>query len=291
MALLARLGRELAPPLHSMKPFRVDSAIAGWLDARRAERLAGFTDVFSVDADALSFRVALDNDASRTSAMATVTAALAAEGALSPWRNELYAVAPTFGASPWFRMERAAARYFGVHTWAAHINGIVRGVPETMMWFARRSSRKAIDPGMLDNLVGGGIAAGISLEATLAKEAWEEAGIPSGMAARALSAGAVHIWRHQPDGLQSETIFVNDLWLPEEFTPENQDGEAIGHRRVGLLEAARLIAVAEGDDAVTADASLVILDYLLRQHAIAPASPAYPGLSALRSPQAAARRA
>ena len=43
------------------------------------------------------------------------------------------------------------------------------------MWIARRSPAKAIDPGMLDNLVGGGVAAGQTITTTLIKEAWEEA--------------------------------------------------------------------------------------------------------------------
>ena len=49
--------------------------------------------------------------------------------------------------APWFLLERAAARYFGVHTCAAHVNGLVRGATATTMWFARRSADKAIDPG------------------------------------------------------------------------------------------------------------------------------------------------
>ncbi len=43
------------------------------------------------------------------------------------------------------------------------------------MWIARRSPTKPIDPGMLDNLVGGGLAAGLTVAQTLVKEGWEEA--------------------------------------------------------------------------------------------------------------------
>jgi len=178
-----------------------------------------------------------------------------------------------------------------VHTWAVHINGVVQRPAGPQMWFARRSADKAIDPNQLDNLVGGGIAAGTTIVATLAKEAWEEAGISSELAARSHPAGTVHLWREQPDGLQSETIFVHDLWLPEDFLPANQDGEANDHRRVTLAEAARLIALTDGPDVVTADASLVVLDFLLRQTVIDPASPCCIGLRQLLHAQAAARRA
>jgi 8-oxo-dGTP pyrophosphatase MutT (NUDIX family) len=289
--ILARLGRALAAPAHACHPLRAGAATVGWLDAARLARIAQFTDVFSVDSDGAAFLPALCDEPSRSEALAGVAAALADEGALSKWRNELYAVAPTFGAPPWFRLERAAARYFGVHTWAAHINGVVRGESEASMWLARRSADKAIDPLQLDNLVGGGIAAGTTIADTIVREAWEEAGIPRALAAQAQPAGALHIFRAQPDGLQSETIFVHDLWLTAEFVPVNQDGEAIEHRRVAFAEAARLIALSSGRDAATADASLVIVDFLLRHRAIAPASPACAGLRQLLHSQAAARRA
>jgi len=289
--ILERLGRALAPPERVYRPLRVGSTIAGWLDAGRVARIAQFGAVFAVNSDGVAFHPALRDEAARSEAMAGIAATLAAEGALTPWRDELYAVAPTFGAPPWFRLERAAARYFGVHTWAVHVNGVVRGATAATMWLARRSADKAIDPLHLDNLVGGGIAAGTGIPETLVKEAWEEAGIPRTLAAQAQCVGALHIHRDQPDGLQSETIFVHDLWLPEEFVPSNQDGEANEHRRVALEEAARLIALADGRDVVTADAGLVILDFLLRHGAIDPASPACPGLRDLLHPQAAARRA
>jgi 8-oxo-dGTP pyrophosphatase MutT (NUDIX family) len=289
--ILQRLGRVLAAPARVYRPLRVGSAIAGWLDADRIARIAQFGAIFTLNSDGIAFHPALRDEAARSEALSGVAATLAAEGALTPWRDELYAVAPTFGAPPWFRLERAAARYFGVHTWAVHINGVVRGAPEATMWLARRSADKAIDPLQLDNLVGGGIAAGADIAETLAKEAWEEAGIPRALATQAQRAGALHIYRDQPDGLQSETIFVHDLWLPDEFAPSNQDGEAIEHRRVAMDEAARLIALTIGCDVVTADASLVIVDFLLRRGAIDPASPACTGLRRLLHPQAAARRA
>jgi 8-oxo-dGTP pyrophosphatase MutT (NUDIX family) len=290
-AILVRLGRALAAPARILHPLRVDTANVGWLDDERAVRVSQFDNVFATAGDGMTFVPALRDEPSRSEAMARVTATLAAEGALTKWRNELYAAAPTFGAPPWFRLERAAARYFGVHTWAAHINGLVGGMEDPRMWLARRSADKAIDPLRLDNLVGGGIASGTTLAETLAKEAWEEAGIPRQLASQTLPAGALHIWREQPDGLQSETIFVHDLWLPADFIPANQDGEAIEHRVVAMNEAARLIALPGGPDEVTADASLVVLDFLLRRGAIAPSSPARPGLQHLLHAQAAARRA
>jgi 8-oxo-dGTP pyrophosphatase MutT (NUDIX family) len=116
------------------------------------------------------------------------------------------------------------------------------------------------------------------------KEAWEEAGIPASLAGQARAAGAVHLCREQPDGLQRETIFVHDLWLPADFVPAGQDGEVVEHRLVSLPEAARLIANTSGDDVVTADAALVVLDCLMRQGLIAPDARQFLALDALRHP-------
>ncbi len=274
-AIVARLAAALARPSGPYCPFVVDGSAVGLIDKQRAARLAEFADVFDVRGGQLRFAPELSEAPSRTAALAHVAQVLAREGSLTAWRDERYAVARAFGAPPLLLLERAAARYFGIHTYAAHANGYVRrdGVE---LWFARRSPTKAIDPGQLDNLVGGGISADAApqlgndaVRVTVIKEAWEEAGISSHVAACAQRTGTIDICRAQPDGLQRETIFVHDLELPDEFQPRNQDGEAVEHRRVSLVQAARLIANADGPELVTADASLVVLDFLLRHGAIA----------------------
>jgi len=283
-AIHARLARELAPPTPVLRPLRIDGAVAGWVDDERASRLAQF-DVFDVAADRIVFTAGIDDRASRTAAMARVARQLADDGLLTRWRDERYEVAQEFGAPPWFELERAAARYFGVLTHAAHINGLVRRSDRAVaMWIARRSDTKAIDPGMLDNLVGGGIATGHTVASTVIKEAFEEAGIEASVASHAIGVGKVHICRQQPDGLQRETIFVHDLWLPEDFVPECHDGEVVEHALVPLDDTAALIAGAAGPDAVTADASLVILDCLLRHGAISAHAPLRRPLESLRIP-------
>ena len=199
--------------------------------------------------------------------MAHVAHALRADGELPAWRDELYAIAPSFDAPMAFALERGAARWFGVRTYAAHVNGFVGEGAAVRLWFARRSATKAIDPGMLDNLVGGGIAAGATVRDTVIREAWEEAGIPASVARTARAYGTVRLRRALPDGLQDETIYVHDLALADAFFPANQDGEAVEHRLLDLTTSARLIAATDGPDVVTVDASLVTLDFLLRRDA------------------------
>ena len=280
-AIQARLALALAAPEGDYVALRIGGHTVGWLDPTRAARLSAFASVFDRADGEIRLAARLSDCATRTAAVEDVTRVLAGEGLLSAWRDERYAVAVEFGAPPLVDIERAAARYFGIRTYAVHINGLVRGGGGLRMWLARRSPTKAIDPGLLDNLVGGGIATGYGVLETLRKEAWEEAGIPADVAARARPQGSIDICRLQPQGLQRETVFVYDLELDADFRPANQDGEAVEHRQLTMAEAAELIAD-NGDGAVTADASLVILDCLLRHGALGPDSPGLRALSAFR---------
>ena len=280
--LAARLARALSPPRCRLRPWIVDGHAAGYLDDARSGRIAGFPGVFEVTADAIRFDRTLADPPARTRAVDDVAQTLAAEGALTRWRNERYAVAASLHATPLFEIERAAARYFGIATHAAHVNAVTGRDGGTLMWIARRSPMKPIDPGLLDNLVGGGIAAGASIADTVLKEAWEEAGIPVELAASAQPAGAVRIFREQPDGIQRETLHVHDLRLPPDFVPRSEDGEVAAYRLAPIEQVSFWIGNETGEDVVTADASLVIADWLLRHGHIPRTARAHPALLALR---------
>jgi 8-oxo-dGTP pyrophosphatase MutT (NUDIX family) len=277
-----RLGRALAAPAVAYEPFVIADHVVGWVTPERAQRLTHWPQFFRRRDRALELAPSVDTPQARTEAIAAVARTLAAEGALSAWRDERYAVAASPGEEALFELERAAARYFGIHTFAAHANGLTGDEDRWRMWLARRSPGKAIDPGLLDNLVGGGIAAGSDAPATLVKEAWEEAGLAKPLSRHAQCAGSVDICRATSDGLQRETIYAYDLWLPADFAPANQDGEAVGHR---LYVPEDVLAVLATDD-ITADASLVIVDFLIRHGHIPPGDPGFAALDALRRPPA-----
>jgi len=260
----ARLSALLSPPTVALVPLCAAGHRIGFLTPDRAQRLERF-DAIRRHGDGLE--IACDQR-ERDAAMANVARTLAAEGLLSAWRDERYAVRTDFEAPALFEIERAAARYLGIHTYAAHVNGLVRGPDGIRMWLARRSATKAIDPGMLDNLVGGGIAAGTTIADTVVKESWEEAGIPATTATQATRAGELTVFRQQRDGIQHETIYAHDLWLPPDWTPANQDGEAVEHRLVTLAAAADIVGSETPPDVMTADASLVTLDCLVRLRAM-----------------------
>lgn len=248
------------------RPFVVDRTCVGWMRPSFVAELAPWRDVFVLRADG-GVELAADGDAmeTRTAAVARVVKKLAADGVIAGWRDELYPVrtGPDATGDTLFTIERAAARAFGITSEAVHVNGIVADARSDAqaLWIARRSSAKAIDPGMLDNLVGGGIPTGLSVRETLAKEAWEEAGLASSVAARATPGRRLRIRRDVPEGLQSEVIHVHDLVLAPGTLPRNVDGEVAEFRLVSIGDA---IGILEQGDAMTADASLVTLDWLER---------------------------
>ncbi len=187
------------------------------------------------------------------------------------WRDELVSVSHHYAAPELLRIERSASRHFGMMCYGAHLNAFTRVNGLSQAWVARRSSTKAIDAGRLDNLVGGRIAAGLTVDETLRKEAWEEASIPPALLDNAPCVSAVRVEYSVPEGLHREILFVHDLWLPQDFKPANQDGEVSEIRLVPLEEVVQQILAGE----FTLDAGTVMIDGLLRQGILSPEDPLY----------------
>ena len=198
--------------------------------------------------------------------MAEVASALSREGAIHGWRGETYAVCAKEGGAPLFHLERAAMRFFGLPSAASHLNGYLIDNKNLDIWIARRAATKAIDPGMLDTLVGGGIPSGEDAWRTLLRECGEEAGIPIALAEKARPAGSLRVCREVPEGLHSEILYAYDLALPADFTPHNNDGEVSEFLN---LEPAPLVErIARGE--LTVEAGLVAADFLRRRGLISP---------------------
>jgi 8-oxo-dGTP pyrophosphatase MutT (NUDIX family) len=204
----------------------------------------------------------------RDAAWAEINARLRAQGLILAWRDEPFAVTSLASGRVLARFERAAARFWGTLTLGAHANGFTtdaQGRPLSM-WVATRSPHKPTDPGLHDNLIGGGVPWGQSPRETLLREAWEEAGLP-GAALQALRPGRViRLCRDIPEGLQLEDLHCFDLPLPPDLLPQNQDGEVAGFERLPLPDA---LAVAAGPT-MTVDAALVVLDCALRHGIVQP---------------------
>jgi 8-oxo-dGTP pyrophosphatase MutT (NUDIX family) len=224
----------------------------------------------------------LGTNPSRASSRATssIAAVGARVGFVPNWREEPVSVAPHYGQPELFRIERAATRPFGLMAYGAHLNGFTRRKNREHAWIARRAKSKQVDPGKLDNLVGGRIAAGMSVDETLRKEAWEEAGMKPALLKGLDCIGAVRVEYSVPEGLHREILFVHDLWLAEDFTPENQDGEVSEMKCMPVEDVIAALLAGE----FTLDAGVVMIDGLLRLGAVLPEDPSYLDLLRLMKP-------
>jgi len=227
----------------------------GWIAAPFARVLEAYPDAFARVGDGVAI-VSPDR-------LRAAVRDLHAGGWISGWRDENFEVrAP--GGRMLFNLERAAFRRLGLQARAVHLNGWVRVGDGWRLWVARRSVTKPIDPGMLDNLVGGGIGAGFAASDTLRKECGEEAGLPLTLARGAVPAGCLHILREVPDGVHAETIHAFDLELPTDFVPSNKDGEVSEFALLSAGEVEKLLAAGE----FTVDAGTVTIDFLWRRGAL-----------------------
>lgn len=264
-SLAARSGFEAATKLRLMAGGRQ----VGWLPRTHAGILRGIGAVLGPEQPLADGSVAVallpgcDDFDARSAALQTLARQLADAGHVRGWRDELFAVTAALDAPAVAVVERAAARFLGLLTFASHMNGIVDGGAndQPALWISRRSPAKAVDPGMWDNLVAGGMPHGSDPLATLVRECEEESGIPPGLAQGVQAHGMIEVLRDLPEGVQWEQVYVYDLLLPPGFTPHNRDGEVSEHRRV---EVAPLLAIMSAG-AMTVDATLVTLDALRRR--------------------------
>lgn len=195
--------------------------------------------------------------------LTTVNAALRAQGLVRGWRDELFALFDPVNGETLAALERAACRFWGTLTLGAHANGYIAdatGRP-THLWLATRSLGKPTDPGLQDNLVGGGVPAGQTPFETLQREAWEEAGLAwhgPALLRHQAAPHALRLHRDVPEGRQLELLQAWDLQLDPAWRPENQDGEVAAVQCLPVHEALACTP------AMTLDAALVTLDFGLR---------------------------
>ncbi len=272
MSLLDRIRYCQRRDVARFRRFAVAGLPVGWVAHRLADRLRGFPQVFAVSDDIVRVADKLDGFEKRSRAVGDAILRLREEGWFPGWRNEAFAVAPDFHAPPLLQIERGAARAFGIRCYCVQLNGIVRRGGEPQTWIARRSLGKPVGPGKLDQIVGGGVPAGVGLRDTLIKECAEEAAIPAALARRARPVGAVAYLMQDGDICDDEVLFNYDLVLPPDFTPINTDGEVAGFEPWPL---ARVKAALGDSDDFLFDVALSLIDFLVRHGVVGPSDPHY----------------
>lgn len=233
---------------------------AGSVARSHLQTLARWREALRVDDAAVTMTLPA---AERDAFFADANARLRAEGLVVAWRNETYPVLAEADGRLLATFERASSRFWGTLTFGGHCNGYVAGADgrPSHLWIARRALTKATDPGLLDNLIGGGVPHGQTPLETVIREGWEEAGLePAQM--RGLEPGRiVGLARDIPEGFQNERIHAWDLALAPGLEPRNQDGEVSAITRMPVAEVLARVAAGE----MMVDAALVTLDFALRR--------------------------
>ncbi|WP_249211265.1 NUDIX domain-containing protein [Gluconobacter cerinus] len=160
------------------------------------------------------------------------------------------------------RVDRGAIPVLGVAAEGIHMNGLVEHSTGTMLWIARRSMSKRLDPGKLDHLVAGGMSAGLDPQMTVIKEAQEEAGIPEELSRRAVPVSRLHYAMDRPEGLRRDVLHCYDLILPEDFVPVAEDGEVESFHLIPLADAFSLV---RDTDDFKFNVNLVLIDLFIRR--------------------------
>lgn len=253
-------------------PFIIDGVILGYPLKVFAKELTRWKDVFILKDNTLLLHPALSTPEARTKACQPVMQSLYKEGVIDSWVGEPYSVCLEYGTPPHFLIERAAVTFMGLRGFGIHINGLVKKNDGIHIWIARRTKDKPFWPGMLDQMVAGGQPAGIGRMQNVIKESAEEANIPKEVAEKAKHISTIHYRGETHRGMNVDTLFNYDLWLAEDFIPENTDGEVDEFILMPIQELAQLTAdTSEFKD----NCNLVNIDLLIRLGLINESDPDY----------------
>jgi 8-oxo-dGTP pyrophosphatase MutT (NUDIX family) len=176
-------------------------------------------------------------------------------------RGEFFDVRSAPGGPVLAVIDRGALPVFGIAAEGVHLHGLVRRADGLHIWVARRAADKKLDPGKLDHLVAGGIAAGMDAAQTLIKEAEEEAGLPPDLLRAARRTGTLSYVLERPEGLRRDRLHCYELEVPENFTPRPIDGEVAGFE---LWPAADVLDAVLNTEKFKFNVNLVLLDFFAR---------------------------
>ncbi len=252
--------------------FIIEDITVGAIHCSRLELLKSYPQIFQVFSNRVKLHPRLDSPAARTEAVDAVLRNWRKKGIIQGWRDEQYRVTSSFDRPPLMLVERSAAPFFGVINYGVHLNGFTEKEGNCYMWLARRSAQKSRFPGHLDHLVAGGHTAGMSTRQVMLKECHEEAGIPGELARQAQPAGAISFCMDEYQTLRRDVLFVYDLKLPENFVPQNMDGEVA---EFFLWSLAKVLETVACTRTIKTNCNLVMIDFLVRHGYLCPDDPHY----------------
>ena len=198
--------------------------------------------------------------------------ALKSQGMLPGWRGEAVRLYGANETAPLLEVERALLRPLGLMLRTVQVNVFSFHDRKLKVWIARRAGTKAVDPGKLDSLVGGGISGDETPLEALLRECHEEAGIGRAIARRAVPVGVMDSTASTMDGpaavLHRERLMLYDLKVPPDFNPSLVDGETA---QVQCLPPAEVLASLAGGN-WTNEGAWATRDLVARYGVVMPAA-------------------
>jgi 8-oxo-dGTP pyrophosphatase MutT (NUDIX family) len=247
----AALATASRPPPEFI-PWFCGHIVLGYMSPPRARLLAAHLTPTCLQAHRLEWDAGHWSTPQRSAALQDALLSLRALGHLPGWRNEPFAFYAEGCETALFKAERAGFYFLGMCSDAVHVNGFTA---DGRMWIARRSASKHVDPGLLDNLSAGGVAAGETIETCLQRELYEEAGIRLRAEHLLRFRGTTHVGRVRDGGWHVERLHVYNLLLQVNEQPCNHDGEV---QEFLLLTAAELADLVDAKKS-TPDAAAAIV--------------------------------
>ncbi len=246
--------------------FRIDGRDYGWIAKSLHNLIADLPDVFTVSDNSIDLASRFADFDARSQILDDVSRDIAHHFG-TKMRREMYPIIQQWGDVPLAQIDRAAVPWFGVKGFGIHVNGFVRKPDGIYLWIGERAGDRLIDPGKLDNMIGGGQPIGLSLEENVCKEAEEEAGLDATVARTAKQVSTIHYRLERHNGLRNDVLFVYDLELPADLIPRNTDGEVAGFHLLPVAEVAEIVRTS---NRFKFNCNLVIIDFMIRHGFLPP---------------------
>lgn len=136
----------------------------------------------------------------------------------------------TLDGKPVFEMNSQGTEIFGNVSFSVQLIAWTMRPEGKLYWLQRRAMTKAVCPGHLGTIAGGGLHVGEKKSDAMAREAQEEASIPLDLSrSRMKACGTVSYHRARSflgnAGSYPIVSYVYEMELPETFVPEPNDGE------------------------------------------------------------------
>ena len=246
-------------------PFRIGDAQVGWLEPEAAKALTFLPSRVHFGPEGVSLAAGIRGAGARTAAMAEIARSLARAG-FGRIRGEEFDVRAAPDGPVLATVDRGVLPALGIISQGVHLNGLVRRADGLHLWVGWRAKDKAVAPGQMDNVVAGGIPAGLTPERCLVKEAEEEASLPADLALRARPAGRVSYIMRTEEGMRRDLLHVFDLEMPEGLEPRPNDDEV---ERFELWPIGRVMEAVRETSSVKFNVNLVLIDLFLREGLLA----------------------